>query len=288
MGFGCFSGDKESKRHAQSQLKFLEEQNLELANALNEWQSLVRQLQQEGESLKSDNADLGATVEQHERTIEQQASDARKAEAEAVELRQNLDEARAQCHELQMLWEGSVNECAQLDSQLAAEQHQVAELQEQIEGYKSDKDYLMEALEKREKALRMAEQVMDMVDMMQTPKGLQDVSGFNWGGEDLEGLGGADLAGANRASSGACGLLKGVLGSGLDDGPLRGISSKGPDACTSPRGARSSCQDPSATAVAAGGAGKRDSSMTPPQLPVPGAWSAGGRRHPLCAALPIP
>eukprot|EP00983_Pelagomonas_calceolata_P090802 1157465-Pelagomonas_calceolata.AAC.3 len=125
MGFGCFSGDKESKRHAQSQLKFLEEQNLELANALNEWQSLVRQLQQEGESLKSDNADLGATVEQHERTIEQQASDARKAEAEAVELRQNLDEARAQCHELQMLWEGSVNECAQLDSQLAAEQHQV-------------------------------------------------------------------------------------------------------------------------------------------------------------------
>jgi len=62
----------------------------------------------------------------------------------------------------------------------------------------------------------MAEQVMDMVDMMQTPKGQQDLAGFNWGGEDLEGPAGSDQNG--RASSGLCGLLKGVLGGGLDDG----------------------------------------------------------------------
>jgi len=169
MGFGCFSGDKDSKRHAQSQLKFLEEQNLELASALNEWQALVRQLQQEAKGLKSDNANLGTTVEQQRHTIEQQvricnhhlclvffwtldggswavdvcgrrrqlgnvtprcaaslqASEARAAEAEAVQLREDVAEARAQCHELKLLWEASVNECSQLDSQLAAELHKV-------------------------------------------------------------------------------------------------------------------------------------------------------------------
>jgi hypothetical protein len=69
---GCFSGNKEGKAHAASQLRFLEEQNLELASALNEWQGLVKQLQHEQGNLKADNANALDTVRQHERTIEQQ------------------------------------------------------------------------------------------------------------------------------------------------------------------------------------------------------------------------
>lgn len=36
-----------------------------------------------------------------------------------------LDEARVQCHEVKLLWEASVQECSQLDSQLAAAQQKV-------------------------------------------------------------------------------------------------------------------------------------------------------------------
>lgn len=132
---------------------------------------------------------------------------------------------------------------------------QVADLEAKVREHECDKAYLEEALEKREKvrscaelgiltlctttaslrctcthsppcctththklthihaqALRMAEQVMDMVDMMQTPRGFQDTSGFNWGGEDLEGP-------ASNQPASVCGLLKGVLGGGLEDGP---------------------------------------------------------------------
>ena len=41
MGFSCFGGSKKVN-HGQSQIRFLEEQNLELASALNEWCVCVR------------------------------------------------------------------------------------------------------------------------------------------------------------------------------------------------------------------------------------------------------
>lgn len=64
----------------------------------------------------------------------------------------------------------------------------------------------------------MAEQVMDMVDMMQTPRGFQDLSEFNWGGEDLQGL--SDLNGGSSMG----GMQKGAQGGGLEIGP-KGVSS---------------------------------------------------------------
>ena len=51
MVLGCFSG-KRGAKESQSQLRFLEEQNLELASALNEWQALVQQLRGEQEVQK--------------------------------------------------------------------------------------------------------------------------------------------------------------------------------------------------------------------------------------------
>ena len=62
-----------------------------------------------------------------------QASDARSSAEHAACLQQQLEEARAQCQEVQLLWEGSVNECAGLDAQLASEQQKVCWLGEYLE-----------------------------------------------------------------------------------------------------------------------------------------------------------
>lgn len=91
----------------------------------------------------------------------------------------------------------------------------------------------------------MAEQVMDMVDMMQTPRGQQDLTDFNWGGEDLSGCPSRDQAGRDSsAGGGVCGLLKGVFGAGLEAqaGSDVGAGASGaaaPEASTSPMGSDS-------------------------------------------------
>lgn len=72
--FGCFSAGKERREHTASQLRFLEEQNLELASALNEWQGLVKQLQGEQAALKADNAEVLSALHRQERVAEQQVS----------------------------------------------------------------------------------------------------------------------------------------------------------------------------------------------------------------------